>query len=113
MIVAAEPAVIASLGVVVTFIGALAGAWVSVRLVKPRQKQLVASAGLDDSKRWDALMARYETVVKTQDGQLAHCHQRIDELEEAEQACEQRNREHAARIEHLEAVIRRHGLNGD
>lgn len=112
MIVGAEPAVIASLGVVVTFVGALAGAWASVRLVKPRQKQLVASAGLDDAKRWDSLMARYETVVRSQDEQLTGCHSRIDELEAAEQACEQRNREHAVRIDQLEKVIRRAGLNG-
>lgn len=111
MIFALEPPVLTGLGVLGSFASAVAGAFVSVRLVRPRQQQLIASAGLDDSKRWDALMQRYENVVRDQDDQLRSCHTRIDELEDAEKACEKRNQEHAHRIDHLEDVLRRAGLN--
>jgi hypothetical protein len=44
---------------------------------------------------------------------LEKCHSRIDELDEAEQACERRASDLEARVDGLRALLHRHGLVGD
>jgi chromosome segregation ATPase len=104
---AIDPA-IAAIG---TFIGTIVAAYVSIRLVRPRQKQIVAAAGDLDSQRWNRLMERYERVVEEQDRQLQACHKRIDELEEAERDCETRADELHDRVLTLERALRDAGID--
>lgn len=94
-------------------VAAIAGAIVSLRLVKPRQAQVIAETRSTQRSDDQRLLERYEKWVEQQAKELGGCHTRIDELEQLEKACEARNRELARRVAHLEDVVRRAGLNGD
>lgn len=114
MLLALSPVLVAAidptLAAIGSFLAAVVGAYVSIKLVRPRQQQIVATAGNIDSERWDRLMERYEHVVKVQDDQLKACHVRIDELESAERECEDRADALQNEIAALKTVLREHGI---
>lgn len=92
---------------------ALAVAWTNVRLMRPQRKKIVAETTHSAIEDADTLMNRYRELLTDADSDLEACRVRITDLERREQECEERNEQLAARVEHLEDVIRRHNLNGD
>lgn len=101
------------IGAAGTLVTALAGAFVSLRLLRPRQEQLIAETRSTQRSDDQKLLERYERWVDHQAQELEQCARRIDELEVRERECEARNMELARRVAHLEDIVKRAGLNGD
>lgn len=101
-------------------VGTVVGSIVSIRLLKPQRAKLIAEARSIDRRDEQAMLDRYSKIVADQDAQLeerdaqlAECHGRIDQLEARERECEERAAQLARRVDHLEDVLDRHGLNGE
>lgn len=100
-------------------VGTVVGSVVSIRLLKPQRAKLIAEARSIDRRDEQAMLDRYAKIVADQDAQLeerdallAACHDRIDQLEVRERECEERAAALARRVDDLEDVLMRHGING-
>jgi hypothetical protein len=94
---------LAAIAASVGLVGTLLGAFVSFRLVKPRQQQIVAQAQRDlaaskneASQAADRLIGRYAEIVNRQDSQLSECHSQLAECHR--------------RIDRLERLLVEHGV---
>lgn len=112
------------LGGAAGLIGALVGAYVSLRTVKPAQDKIIAETGklraeadaiarTAAGEEYSRMLDRYREIVADQDTHIADCEHRIDELVEARRLWLIERNELIGRITRMEGVLRRHGLNGD
>lgn len=98
---------------IVALIGSLGGTLVSWRLLRPNEGKIVAQAKDYASAAAERMLERYQTLVDEQEEQIEACRARIAQVEERERACEERAEGLATRVQRLELVLRRHGLNGE
>lgn len=102
----------------VGLVGTCAGAFVSVRLLRPQRQKLIAEARSIDRRDEQEMLDRYATIVAEQDErhtadlrQLEACHVRIDQLERRESDCEQRADALTRRVGELEERLAQHGID--